>query len=143
MLKKGQQVEIICGKDKGNLEFVKKLVTEKNLDDEVYFVDFVSEEEMVLLYKKCLALVMPTYVARSTLPLYEAFYFKVPVFYSKGILDKSLEKFVVTFDLNDFASLATKLCKLVSCWSKFFLSLVISSSVSNFSALAISSNWSV
>ncbi len=105
---------IFCGKDKGNLEFVKKLVTEKNLDDEVYFVDFVSEEEMVLLYKKCLALVMPTYVARSTLPLYEAFYFKVPVFYSKGILDKSLEKFVVTFDLNDFASLATKLKEFVN-----------------------------
>ena len=104
---------IFCGKDKGNLEFVKKLVSEKNLNDQIYFVDFVSEEEIVLLYKKCLALVMPTYVARSTLPLYEAFYFKIPVFYSENILDKSLEKFVVTFDLNNFDSLAIKLKQFI------------------------------
>ena len=56
---------------------------------------------------------MPTYVARSTLPLYEAFYFKIPVFYSENILDKSLEKFVVTFDLNNFDSLAIKLKQFI------------------------------
>ena len=43
---------------------------------------------------------MPTYVARSTLPLYEAFYLKIPVFYSKNILDEKLEELVFSFDLN-------------------------------------------
>ena len=42
---------------------------------------------------------MPTFVARSTLPLYEAFYFKKNIFYSKGILDESLEELVCPFDL--------------------------------------------
>ena len=52
---------------------------------------------------------MPTFVARSTLPLYEAFYFEKPVFYSKGILDPEIEKFVNTIDLQEPNDLAYKL----------------------------------
>ena len=54
---------------------------------------------------------MPTYVARSTLPLYEAFYFKIPVIYSKDILDKKLEEFVFTVDLNNPKDLSDKIIK--------------------------------
>ena len=54
---------------------------------------------------------MPTYVARSTLPLYEAFYFKIPVIYSKDILDKKLEEFVLAVDLNNPKDLSEKILK--------------------------------
>ena len=54
---------------------------------------------------------MPTYVARSTLPLYEAFYFKIPVIYSKDILDKKLEEFVFTVDLDNPKDLSDKIIK--------------------------------
>ena len=52
---------------------------------------------------------MPTYVARSTLPLYEGFFFKITVFYSEGVLDKKLEEFIIKFDLTDPLDLANKL----------------------------------
>ena len=57
---------------------------------------------------------MPTYVARSTLPLYEAFFFQVPVFYSKNVLDKDLEEYVEVFDLNNPQNLADKLDDLMN-----------------------------
>ena len=56
---------------------------------------------------------MPTYVARSTLPLYEAFYFKKPILYSKNVLDEKLEKLVNTLDLNDPNDLALKIQKII------------------------------
>ena len=105
---------IFCGKDKGNLDFVKKIVNENNLNNQIYFFDFLSEQEIIFLYKNCLALVNPTYVARSTLLLYEAFYFKVPVFYSENVLDGTLEEYVEVFDLNDFENLACKLNKFIN-----------------------------
>ena len=37
-------------------------------------IRFKLDEKVIALYKFCIALVMPTYVARSTLPLYESFY---------------------------------------------------------------------
>ena len=52
---------------------------------------------------------MTTLVGRSSLPLREAFYFELPVFYSKDLLDKSYSKFVNELDLNDPSSLSNYL----------------------------------
>ena len=62
---------------------------------------------------------MPTYVARSTLTLYEAFFFKTPVLYSDGILDKELDQFVTTFNLNNPNDLAQKLEDLININNNF------------------------
>ena len=110
---------ILCGKDRGNLNFVKKIVSENNLNNQIHFLEFISEQEMIFLYKKCLALLNPTYVARSTLLLYEAFYFKIPVFYSKNILDETLQTYVEVFDLNNYENLALKLNEFINGKIKF------------------------
>ena len=65
------------------------------------------------------ALLMPTYVARSTLPLLEAFYFNLPVFYSKAILDDEYAKFVNEFDLNDEDDLFLQLKEFLDGESKY------------------------
>jgi glycosyltransferase involved in cell wall biosynthesis len=103
---------IFCGSDKGNLNYIKSLVKKYELDEQFLFMDYISDLEVLNLYTKCLALVMPTYVARSSLPLFEAFSLKVPVLYSKGILDNEIEKYVTTFDLNNYDDLAIILKKL-------------------------------
>ena len=56
---------------------------------------------------------MPTFVARSTLPLYEAFYFKKNIFYSKDILDEALEDLVFPFDLKNPKDLSEKLAEFI------------------------------
>jgi glycosyltransferase involved in cell wall biosynthesis len=103
---------IFCGSNKGNLDYIKRLVKKYELDNQFLFLDYISDSEVLYLYTKCLALVMPTYVARSSLPLFEAFYLKVPILYSKGILDDEIEKNVTTFDLNNYGDLAEILKKL-------------------------------
>ncbi len=100
---------VFCGSAKENLNYIKNQVNSKKLNDNFYFFNFLEAEKIISIYKKTLALVMPTYVARSTLPLYEAFYFKVPVFYSKNVLDDKIDEFVELFDLNNPQDLADKL----------------------------------
>ncbi len=104
---------VFCGSDRGNLEYIKNLIRKEKLEQNFHIYNFIKNEEVISLYLNSMCLVMPTYVARSTLPLYESFYFKLPVFYSKGILDEELEKFVETFDLNDPQTLAKKLENLI------------------------------
>lgn len=111
--KKDKNIKIVfCGTNKNNLDYIKKSIKEKNLENYFFILDFISNQEMIALYKNCIALVMPTYVARSTLPLYEAFYFKKIVLYSKDILDEELEKLVTTIDLNNPEDLSNKIVDL-------------------------------
>jgi glycosyltransferase involved in cell wall biosynthesis len=102
---------IFSGGDKGNLQFIKHLIKKNNLEKNFIIFDYLTNEEILALYFKCKALIMPTYVARSTLPLYEAFFFKIPVIYSKNILDSKLEELVITIDLNNSKDLSNKLMK--------------------------------
>ena len=104
---------VFCGSDKGNLNYIKNEIDNNHLQDKIVIHKFISDEEVIALYKNCIGLVMPTYVARSTLPLYEAFFFKIPVFYSKGVLDESLENLVTTIDLNNPQDLSNKINKLI------------------------------
>ena len=54
---------------------------------------------------------MTSLVGRSSLPLREAFYFKLPVFYSGGILDKTYANFVNELKLDDIDCLGGYLSK--------------------------------
>ena len=110
---------IFCGSNKKNFSYIKNEIKKKKLENDIIMFPFLSNEQIISLYKKTLALIMPTYVARSTLTLYEAFFFKTPVLYSDGILDKDLEQFVTTFDLNDPNDLSQKLEDLISANNNF------------------------
>jgi glycosyltransferase involved in cell wall biosynthesis len=105
---------VFCGADKSNLYYIKETINKKKLNNSFFIFDFISDEEIIALYKNCMALVMPTYVARSTLPLYEAFYFKKPIFYSKNILDEDLEKLIIPVDLYNPEDLSNKILELKS-----------------------------
>jgi glycosyltransferase involved in cell wall biosynthesis len=100
---------IFCGSDKGNRIYIENIIKNEKLDDDIIIYNYLTDEQVIALYSNCLGLLMPTYVARSTLPLYEGFFFKIPVFYSGGVLDKKLEEFIIKFDLTDPLDLANKL----------------------------------
>ena len=71
------------------------------MTNQITFFEYLSDEDIKVLYKNCKALIMPSLVGYSSLPLYESFYFEKPVFYSKDLLDTSLQKFVNEIDLKD------------------------------------------
>lgn len=98
---------IFTGQDKGNLEYIKKLIAKNNLNKKIKIFSYLDNNQIIALYLNCYAVCMPTYVGRSSLPLLESFYFKKVIFYSKGILDEDLEKHVIQCDLknpNDFVN---------------------------------------
>ena len=100
---------VLTGDNKGNLRYIKNIIKESNLEINVKILNFLTEDQIISLYINSDALLMPTYVARTTLPLLEALYFELPIFYSKNILDKEYSKYVNEFDLNNPSELYEKL----------------------------------
>lgn len=63
---------ILTGSDKGNLDYIKQVVREFNLEDKIIFTGFVSDEAVYTFYKNAIALVMPTFLGPTNMPLLEA-----------------------------------------------------------------------
>jgi len=100
---------VCCGSEKGNRNYIEKIIKENNLTEKFIVFNYLSNDEVIELYLNSFALIMPTYVARSTLPLYESFFFKKPVFYSNDILDEKLYQFVIGFNSQNPEDLLNKL----------------------------------
>ena len=45
-----------------------------------------------------------SFVGYTTIPMYEAFYFKKNIFYTKGLSDKKLQSFLTEIDINNINS---------------------------------------
>jgi glycosyltransferase involved in cell wall biosynthesis len=67
------------GSDKGNLIYIKKLIQELNITQNVKYLGFVSDSEIKWLYKNSKGLVMPTYLGPTNMPLLEAAALGCPV----------------------------------------------------------------
>lgn len=81
-LKEQRGLEIVLalsGSDKGNLAFVKRFVEQQGMTDQVRFLGFVSEEELISLYRKAVALTFVTYFGPDNIPPLEAFALGCPV----------------------------------------------------------------
>ena len=104
---------VFCGYDKFNqLKFLKNKIKEKRLSDYFTFFDYLEDNEIIALYLNCHALVMPTFVGHYSLPLFESFYFKIPAFFTKDLLDDNLRKFAFEIDTKKPDDLATKLMNI-------------------------------
>lgn len=93
---------IFSGGDAGNMNFIKLLARQLNIDERVHFIGFVKNSEIPYLYRQSLALVMPTYFGPTNLPPMEAFALDVPVIYSDlpGLKDQ-VKDAALLVDLND------------------------------------------
>ena len=101
---------LICsGHDKGELEKLKKIVKKNNLENKIKFLNYISDEELIYLYKNCFGLVFPSYIGSHSFPLYEGFYFNKPVFYNSSIISEELKKFVYLIDIKKKKSLLEKI----------------------------------
>jgi glycosyltransferase involved in cell wall biosynthesis len=70
---------VLAGSDKGNLPFIKKLVNELRLSDQIYFLGFIPREDLIKLYQQAFALVFPSFFGPDNLPPLEAFALGCPV----------------------------------------------------------------
>jgi glycosyltransferase involved in cell wall biosynthesis len=100
---------IFTGSNKGNLNYIKRLVLAKELQDEIIFFDFLPDEDIVYLYNNCYAVVVPTYVGTVSFPVIEAFYFEKPIIANSVILDDLYKRKILKLDIDQPNSLETNL----------------------------------
>jgi glycosyltransferase involved in cell wall biosynthesis len=70
---------VFVGSDKGNQPYIRQLVDQLNLSDQVHFLGFVPQSDLVLLYQNAFALTFPTFFGPDNLPPLEAFALGCPV----------------------------------------------------------------
>jgi glycosyltransferase involved in cell wall biosynthesis len=70
---------VFVGADKGNLSYVQEYARRLGLADRVRFLDFVSQEELLELYRGAFCLVYPSFFGPDNLPPLEAFAIGCPV----------------------------------------------------------------
>ena len=77
---------VFCGANKGNLKFIENLIKRNNLEKFIKIYNFLTDDQVISLYLNCNAIVMPTYCGPTNLPIYESFYFKKIIFYTKDLI---------------------------------------------------------
>jgi glycosyltransferase involved in cell wall biosynthesis len=105
---------IFSGGDMGCRAYIECFAKKLSLKDRIRFVGFVSDEEIVALYRHSLALVMPSYFGPTNLPPLEAFQLGVPVLYSdKDGLREQVGDAALLMNLNNPESMAIHLKNLI------------------------------
>ena len=100
---------VFTGHKKNNFNFLVNKMNEFGLDNQITFFEYLNDEDIKNLYTNCKGVVMPSLVGYSSLPLYEAFYFEKPIFYTKDLLDVSLQKYVNQINIEDPENLVNEL----------------------------------
>ena len=101
---------VMTGSDRGNFSHILKLINSENLQNYITIFPLISNFLLKKLYEECFAVIMPTDAGPTNLPLYEAMFFKKPIFYSdKMNNDQELKKIIFSIDLSDVHSFLEKL----------------------------------
>ena len=104
---------LFCGSDRGNFDFIKNEIEKNELNKLFTIIPFVSHEEVIFFYENVFGVVMPTTGGPTNLPLYESFFFKKPIFYTKDLLnDENLKKAIIEIDIRDPRDFANKLLNI-------------------------------
>lgn len=86
----GVRVDVVfSGGDRGGKKFIESKVKEYDLEAQVYFLGFISSEQLRACYENCCALIMPTLFGPSNIPPLEAYMFNRPIIYTfpKSLLE--------------------------------------------------------
>jgi len=70
---------ILTGSDKGNLDYIIESIKRLNIVSSIVILGFVENENLKWLYQNSKALVMPTFLGPTNMPLLEAAHFGCPV----------------------------------------------------------------
>ncbi|MEO6522422.1 MAG: glycosyltransferase family 1 protein [Mucilaginibacter sp.] len=70
---------VLAGSDQGNLNYIKALLSELSLTGSVIITGFISEETLKILITNAVAMVMPTFLGPTNMPLIEAAELGCPV----------------------------------------------------------------
>ena len=97
---------LFSGTDKGSLENVKKHVKKYDLNDRVDFLGFVPDNHIAEAYLTSELLVLPSYLGPNIMPIYEGWFYQIPIVASSAFTDCIGDAGVI-FDPDSVTSLAS------------------------------------
>ena len=101
---------IFCGGNKGNFKYIKDLISKKLLGDFVKIHTFLTDDEVISFYLNSHGVIMPTYCGPTNLPIYEAFYFKKIIFYTKDLIPNDpINNHLIEIDISSPVNLCKQL----------------------------------
>ena len=105
---------VLTGSDKGNKEYIKRVIMQYGLENQVIDLGFVSNEELKWLYMNSKGLVMPTFLGPTNMPLLEAAALNCPIACSR--LDGHVEElgdYGYYFDPKNPEEMANAICSMI------------------------------
>ena len=104
---------VLAGSEKGNVQYVKEVAKGLNLSQQVFFTGFVTQDELVDLYRDASVLVYASLCGPENLPPLEAFALGCPVLAAEVPgANEQLKDAAVLFKPTDPADIAEKIQKL-------------------------------
>ncbi len=104
---------VFTGADKGNENYIKEKTLEYGLENDVLFLGFVSQEELIALYKNAYALTFASYMGPDNIPPLEAMGLGCPVISSNTAgMQEQLKDAALFFDPKSEKSLVEQIIKL-------------------------------
>ena len=101
---------VLTGSDKGNLEYVLRKAKEFNIEASIVFAGFVDLSSLYTFYKNAIALVMPTFLGPTNMPLLEAYELGCKVICSNFAGHVELLKgYALYFEANDAEDIYLKM----------------------------------
>lgn len=70
--KKSKLKLVLSGSDKGNKKYIQSVIKANDLEKHVVLLNFIPNEEVYTLYRRSIALVMPSFLGPTNMPLLEA-----------------------------------------------------------------------
>tara|TARA_B100000767_G_C19722565_1_gene517964 strand:+ start:103 stop:1302 length:1200 start_codon:yes stop_codon:yes gene_type:complete len=104
---------VFCGGGNSNLDFVKNEIKKFSLEDLCFILPLVSDLGLISLYLNSHVTIMPTTGGPTNLPIFESFYFKKVIFYSKHLVNHNeLSENLITIDIDKPAEFYQKILNL-------------------------------
>lgn len=100
---------IFTGFDKGHLKYLQKLSKKEGVHSKIIFFNYLPNEQLVYLYKKCFCVLFPSLIGFDSFPLYESFYFKKMIIYNQYSIDKLFNDNIIPLDIKKYNSLEKKI----------------------------------
>ncbi len=101
---------IFSGSDVGNLKYILQEAKKYEIEGQIRYIGYASDEDISHLYRNATALVMPTYFGPTNIPPLEAFAYGCPVCYSNlDGLREQVGQAAFLMDLEDPESLCKHL----------------------------------
>ena len=103
---------IFTGYDKGHLDYLRKLAVKEGVEEKIIFYNYLSNNELVYLYKNCLCVLFPSLIGFDSIPMFESFYFKKMIIYNQKTIDKVYKENIIPLDIKKYDDLEKKILSL-------------------------------